>query len=427
MKLNRGEVAVLFTLLFIIGMLFFLLGGAGYVYRAIDGWVTAWRYQHNPPSEAVFVPIESASGGLPGFPQYATDAPDSDSDPEGLMPAAETEPAEVLPARVQLEGVTYTDQHGKWNYCAPANLVMALSYWGVSLPREEAAAGLKPYDEDKNVSPQEIADYVVNQTPLRAVLRVGGTVNLLKQLTAAGFPVLVEVGVVIHDVSTGVPNWAGHYVLVVGYDDSREEFITRDSYYSPPDYPLDFPVPYAEMQDNWRDFNSVFLVVFPPEEESAVWTALGGFADENFAYEHALQRAVDELQELSEDEQFFAVYNYAETMLAMGEVSTAAGAFDEAFRLYAALDPAQRPWRVLWYRPAPYEAYYQAARYTDLVNLATTTIESTPKPYLEESWAWRGKAYAALGDIEKARADFEQALVYHPGFSLAFDALRQLP
>lgn len=428
MKFKRGEILVLVTLVGVILLLFFLLGGVGYVYRTVDGWITAWRYRNNPPSEAVFVPQQGVENGAPGFPQFATQAPAVET--EGFLPtiaAAETTPVEVLPARVLLQGVTYTDQHGKWNYCAPANLVMALSYWGVEMTREEAAAGLKPYEEDKNVNPGEMVDFVVANTNLRALLRMGGTVNLLKQLTAAGYPVLVETGVVIRDVSTGQLNWAGHYMLVVGYDDANEEFITRDSYYSPPDYPLDFPVSYTELRDQWRGFNGAFLVLFPAEHEGHLWSVLGGYADEQYAMQQAFQHALDELQALSGEDQFLAAYNYAETLLAMGDAASAASAFDEAFRLYADLDPAQRPWRILWYRAAPYDAYYRMARYHDVINLATTTIESTPKPYLEESWTWRGMAYAALGETEKARADFEQALAYHAGCAPALAGLAQLP
>ena len=45
-----------------------------------------------------------------------------------------------------------------------------------------------------------------------------------------------------------------------------------------------FPVsmlPYDDMLKNWRAFNYVFLVVYPPDKENDVLNALGPLADEN--------------------------------------------------------------------------------------------------------------------------------------------------
>jgi len=58
--------------------------------------------------------------------------------------------------------------------------------------------------------------------------------------------------------------------------------------------------------------------------------------------------------------------------------------------------------------------------------LATNTIESTPKPFFEESWYWRGIAYAALGDLEAAKADLEQAVEYNVNYQAAQTALNSL-
>ncbi len=80
----------------------------------------------------------------------------------------------------------------------------------------------------------------------------------------------------------------------------------------------------------------------------------------------------------------------------------------------------------MWYLPGAYEAYYNTGRYQDVINLATNTIESTPKPYFEESWYWRGLAYAAVGDVEAARADLKQALEYNANFQAARTALEAL-
>jgi hypothetical protein len=48
------------------------------------------------------------------------------------------------------------------------------------------------------------------------------------------------------------------------------------------------------------------------------------------------------------------------------------------------------------------------------------------KPYLEESFYWRGRALGASGAVEKDIADQRIALKYHPGFKPSLDELAQL-
>ena len=82
----------------------------------------------------------------------------------------------------------YIDQHGLWNYCAPANLAMELSYWGWQGDRTDIGKAVKPYEKDKNVMPYELADYVREQTDLDVVQRSGGTLELIKRLVSPVSP-----------------------------------------------------------------------------------------------------------------------------------------------------------------------------------------------------------------------------------------------
>ncbi len=155
----------------------------------IQEYQTARYYETHPPQEQVFNPV---GGGTQSAPQLDVLV---EATPVPTRPAVvHQEVQEQLPEFVLLEGVTYTHQHGKWNYCAPANLTMALSYWGVAYKRDDVAYGLKPYDEDKNVNPDEMVAYVNQQTPLRALGRVGGTLETVKRLVANGYPVIIEKG-----------------------------------------------------------------------------------------------------------------------------------------------------------------------------------------------------------------------------------------
>ena len=74
----------------------------------------------------------------------------------------------MLSEKVTLDGVRYIDQHGLFNYCAPANLAMELSYWGWSGDRTDIGPVIKPYSEDFNVMLYEMADYVNEYTDLSA-------------------------------------------------------------------------------------------------------------------------------------------------------------------------------------------------------------------------------------------------------------------
>ncbi len=106
-----------------------------------------------------------------------------------------------LPASALIPDVPYVDQNYGQNNCAPANITMALKFWGWDGTREQVSKVVKPFERDKNVMPYELVDYVNTQTNLRALTRVGGTPELLKTLIASGFPVIVERGVYLRDLT----------------------------------------------------------------------------------------------------------------------------------------------------------------------------------------------------------------------------------
>ena len=232
------------------------------------------RYKLFPPEEAVFIPQQQVElATLQPSPTTAatpthTPAPTLFIEPTAtpLPSATPTLTYTPGPPKVLLEGGKYIHQHGLWNYCGPANLSMALSFWGLNADRLVVGDYLKPFREDKSVRAYEMIDYIVNQTDLYVALRYGGTPELLKTLLANGFPVLIEKGIFMEESISHRIVWAGHYNMVVGYDDEARRFITRDSYYSPPDYPLDYPISYDEILTEWRGFNYTFLVIYPVEK-----------------------------------------------------------------------------------------------------------------------------------------------------------------
>ncbi len=388
------------------------------------------RYALFPPEEAVFTPQDQVAAIVQATMQAYTPAPTLTPTitptwtPGPTQPPTQTPTHTVsptpLPGAARLTGVKYVDQHGKYNYCAPANLSMALNFWGWTGTRDELGATVKPFERDLNVMPYELVDYVNENTTYRAIWRAGGTLPLLKKMVAAGFPVLVERGAYMKDL-TGKVSWMGHYQVVTGYDDAQGRLITQDSFYR-----ADFPVSYEEMQTGWRAFNYVFLVVYPPEREAEVSALLAEYWDQEKATRIALETAEREMQTLSGADLYFAYFNRGTSLVNLQDYTGAAGTYDQAFRLYEGLAANQRPWRMLWYQTGPYFAYYYAGRYQDLIDLTSLTIKNANNPFLEETYYWRGLGYIMVGRQADAVADFRSALEYHPNFSPAVAQLQSL-
>ncbi len=323
-----------------------------------------------------------------------------------------TIPPTPLPAKVVLSGVTH--EYQSFNNCGPANLSMALGFWGWQGNQNMTKQVLRPNEDDSNVMIEEMANYVTQQTGLRALVRYGGSQQLLKDLIAAGFPVIIESG---HQPPKDW--WMGHYVVVSGYDDSWSTFITQDSLIMP-----DLPLPYEEMaKHGWRDFNTVYLVIYPASEEEKIISLLGADYDPLENLNRSLQTTEAEIPQLAERDLFFAWFNHGALLQKLGDSQAAAASFDLAFAQYDTLTEDQRPWRVLWYRVEPYQAYYETGRYQSVIDLANATLSMLSKRGLEETHFWRGLAYEALGQNEKAIFDYEIALQLRPTYTEAQQAL----
>ena len=120
-----------------------------------------------------------------------------------LTPTVTPEPTpEPLPEQVLLEGIGAILQ--TFNNCGPANLTQVLNFHQHDITQEQVRLALKPNSEDRNVSPWQIQDFVNEQTPLRAIARSNGNIEILKRFIAAGLPVVVEKG---YRLDSG---WWGH-------------------------------------------------------------------------------------------------------------------------------------------------------------------------------------------------------------------------
>lgn len=402
----------------------------------LDELRTRIKYAINPPQQAVFMPEASPlppprvrtaerqppTQTLPAS-ATATQAGPTQTPAPTLSPTLTPTP---LPSSVMLEGVKYEDQHGRWNYCGPANLSMALTFWGWEGNRDVVGQAIKPNSDDKNVMPYEMQDFIAGQEKgLSSLLRVGGDIDVLKRLVAGGFPVVAEKGYYEVDY-TGRLGWLGHYQFVTGFDDEKGVLIVQDTYIKDG---KDHEFPYADFIEGWRSFNYLFLVVFPEERAAEVYELLGPYADPDWANRHALQVAQAEAETLSGIDQYFAYFNVGASHVSLLEYADATYAFDYAFStLYTALpEDGLRPYRMMWYQTQPYRAYYYTGRYQDVINLANITLLDTiSEPVLEESFYWRGLAKEALGDVAGALDDLRQAVQLNANFAAGWQQLERL-
>jgi hypothetical protein len=398
---------------------------------------TKIKYALHPPEKVVFVPqekvdeiVQATLAALPPsptptqLPLPTLPAPEPTQPGATAVPLPSPTPAPTptsIPGKVILKGAIH--EYQKFNNCGPATLAVALSYWGWKGDQYVTRAYLRPgsddrgkVKDDKNVSPSEMVDFVETQTQFKALTRVAGDKDLLKQLIAAGFPMIVEKG-----FEPPKEDWMGHYELITGYDDPRSRFITQDVYIMP-----DFPVSYDEVEQRWRDFNSVYIVVYPPERETEVLSILGPQADVTANYQFAAREATQEIASQTGRDQYFAYFDLGSSLVGLKDYAGAAEAYDRAFALYLSIPEGKRPWRMLWYQFGPYEAYYHTGRYQDVINLASTTLATMSNPVLEEAYYWAGMAREALGESDRAIENFKIAVDLNPNYAAAKDELNKL-
>lgn len=430
------------VILFLFG-LYFLPPVHDRLSTRVDLLRTGIIYFFNPPNEAVFQPSGESQLTIETIiattrAEYLlTLTPPATATPRAGPTPRPTITSTPLPDSVILPGVTYVDQHNRWNYCGPANLTMALNFWGWKGNRDDVAKVVKPGSgdprktfieqglPDKNVMPYELVDFVNENTEYRALSRYGGEVELIKKLIAAGYPVIVEKGYYERDYN-GRTDWLGHYLFTTGYDDARGGFIVQDAYLKPG---KDLWSEYQEYEDGWRSFNYLFMVIYPEDSEAEVLNLLGPWEDERWASQHALELALNDIETLNDNNLFFAWFNKGTSHVALQEYVDAANAYDQAFSIYSDWNTelSNRPFRMLWYQTGPYFAYYYSARYQDVINFADTTLNDTiSTPTLEESLLWRGRAYYMMGNTLAAVEDYRAALRVHANWAPAVQALQEL-
>lgn len=338
--------------------------------------------------------------------------------PAATLAPQPTATAWPVPAAARMEGFTHVFQ--EWNNCGPATMVMALTHFGLVYSQRDTAMVLRPNPEDRNVTPQEMADFANTQEGVRAVARVNGDINLLQRLLANDIPVIIEIGFDPPGEYRWL-GWYGHYLLPVAYDNTQRQVWVYDSWLGTSEVPQTNADPfgrvltYDDLEADWEQFNRSYIVLFRPDQEKLVTELLGDALDDTTMWRASYYRA--QTDAMRDPNNAFYWFNLGTTYNALGEFDKAAVAFDQSRAIGL-------PWRMLWYQFGPYEAYYRTGRNEDIVLLAEATLKD--RPYFEESYYYLGLAQAALGDGPSARDNLEKATAFNPNFAPAVRALAEL-
>ena len=360
-----------------------------------------------PP--AVYTRTPTAMQAAAAVTQVALSSPET---PAATQPPTLT-PTPVFtltppPPNARLVSPPYEKQD--LNNCGPATLAMYLRYYGWEGDQFTISSVIKPQRDDRNVNVEELYSYLINNVGwLETQYRVGGDLTLLRRLVSAGIPVMVEEGFKMAE--SYWPNddrWAGHYLLVTGYDDKTQAFISQDAFVS-----RNRIISYADLDQNWKAFNRVYILLYPPEQRELVKQILGPDWDPDQNRQNAIELAKAEIDRDSTDS--YAWFNLGTNLVYFERYSEAAKAYDTARELGL-------PQRMLRYQFGPFFAYFHTGRNEDLLALTEYALKRTPNA--EEAMLWRGWALYRQGDLEQAVKMFLSALEEHPDYTDAQYALK---
>lgn len=371
---------------------------------AMVGVLRSWWYPGDTLPTPEGSPVAMIAPSLEPYPLVeATATPQSQ-----IATPTPTATLPPLPESVQLEAPRWEKQD--WNNCGPATLALYLRYYGWEGDQFEISEILKPDRGDKNVNIDELIYFVHNRAGwLEAQYRVGGTIEILQRFIAMGYPVVVEKGYVIESDGPDA-GWAGHYLLLTGYNASQEVFVSQDSFIGPNE-----EITFEALDEGWEAFNRVYMVIYPVSSPPPMESILGPDFDVDQNRERALELARAEVE--SDPGNAYAWFNLGTNLLYFERYRQAADAYDHALALGL-------PWRFTRYQFGPYIAYFHSGRTEDLMNLAEATLQRTAKA--EESLLWRGWGRYRLGDINAAIEDFRAALKINPYYLDAQYALEFL-
>ncbi len=351
----------------------------------------------NPPGP---VPTALPVTPIPATPTLAqTSTPVAIELTPSITPTATFPP---LPTQAFMTSPAYEKQTP--NNCGPAALSMALHMYGWEGDQSDISDLIKPITGDRNVNPEELRYFVRTQAGwLNMEYRVGGNIELLKRLLAANYPVIIESVTSLNPADALGPTddlWAAHYLLITGYDDATQEFTIQDTYHGP-----DLKVSYSKLEEEWRPFNNVYIVMYFPQFEEEMKTLLASDWDPDLNRQNAL--AASQAATTSSTADGFSWFNYGSNLVYFERYEEAALAYDKARELGL-------PLRMFRYQFGPFLAYFHSGRNDDL--LVLTDYARSVTEMSEETWLWYGYGLYRKGDNAGALKAWNKADSINPNF-----------
>jgi tetratricopeptide (TPR) repeat protein len=370
----------------------------------IEVWSTYFQNSVNPVGK---MPTPLPSTPFTTFtPQPPTQTPLATEQPTATLPRLPTQVSLPLP-KYEVQGI---------NNCGPATLAMTLRMYGWEGNQYDIAKIIKPIDKDRNVNPDELRYYILNEAGwLRAEFRVAGDITLLKRLLAAKYPVIIEEASTLQPQDANGPNddlWDAHYLLITGYDDTAQVLTAQDPLRGP-----DKKIPYDQFMSDWKPFNYVYMVIYLPQNEEEVKSILGDNWDPDQNRKNAL--AIAQTAITSDPTDKFAWFNIGSNLVYFDRYKEAAEAYDKAYTIGL-------PQRMTRYQFGPFFAYYNNDQIDYLLELTENTYKPINGYYAEEALLWHGYGLYRKGNYKGALNDWNKALEVHPGYHDAEIALRLL-
>lgn len=285
---------------------------------------------------------------------------------------------------------------------------MALSYFGITKSQQELGMELRPYqhpngdNDDKSVTLGELATKAT-EFNLDAIHRPNGTIEMIKHVIAAGIPVITRTRLKKEDD-------IGHYRIIKGYDDATQEFIQDDSYQG-----KNLRYSYMDFSELWQTFGNEYLIIVPHEKFSIVKSILGSDVEASIAWQRAVQSAVNTLAKNPED--FYTRLNLSVALYHTGDYTGSVAAFEKVEK--------NLPFRTLWYQIEPILSYYELGEYSRVFEI-TDKIFTNQNRAFSELYLLRGRIYQKQGNTQKAKEEFEKAVLYNSALKEANDALKSL-
>jgi uncharacterized protein len=181
--------------------------------------------------------------------------------PVHAAPVARAAHVSVAPARPSGSLGPLINIPQTWNNCGPASIAEVLAFWGISRSQAEVQAVLRVNGIGRGMSPYGVPGYA-RSVGVRALVGVGGSETMIKDLISNGFPVIVSQLVSLADP-------IGHYRPIEAYDDTQGIFTSSDPYLGP-----GHQISYADFATMWMHTGNAFIVLYPAARQGKLRAVL---------------------------------------------------------------------------------------------------------------------------------------------------------